>query len=449
MRRVDQLRIAAGNVLGPGLLLGLLLAGSRVSLRAGNWPQWRGPAGDSVSQESNLPTHWLEKENVAWKAALPEWGTSTPVLNDNAIFVTTELDSENDGALLLLKLDKSKGQIVWKERVGTGRANRKERGSKSRTSKYHNLHNMASPSPVSDGQRVIVHFGNGDLASYTFDGRQEWKRNLASDYGHYTIWWGHANSPIIVGDAVISVCMQDSLEGVSKELSPSYIVAHDKRTGKELWKTMRMTHADAEQCDSYTTPILATVSGRTEMIVMGGNEVDAYDPATGKRLWELPGLKGNRTITGPTVADNFLYVTVGMRGPLNAVKLGGDPPHDIASAVAWKYADATPDTPCPVVAGGQVFLVSDSGIATCLDAKSGKRNWRERLASRNVKSSPLAADGHIYFLGHDGQCTVIDASGTFKIVAQNRLDDEFTASPAVSDGRIYLRGRKALYAIGK
>ncbi len=412
--------------------------------RAGDWPQWRGPAGDSTSDEKGLPAHWSETENIAWKTALPQWGTSTPAIVGDAMFVT----SENEGTLLLLRIDKATGKIVWKEQVGSGKANRSVMGKK-RSAKYHPLHNMASPSPVTDGQRVIVHFGSGDLASYTFAGHLEWKRNLVADFGPYTIWWGHANSPIIVGDAVISVCMQDSLEGSGRPIAPSYVIAHDKRTGKPLWKVVRMTGAEAESGDSYTTPVLTRSSGHPQMIVMGGTVLDAYDPTKGTRLWELPGLSGGRLITGPTIADGFVYVTQGMRGPLQAVKLDGHGRLDPASAVAWKYTDSTPDTCCTVVVSDSLYMVADSGVASCLDARTGKREWRNRLASRNFKSSPLAADGHIYFLGHDGQCTVIDASREFHVVAQNSLDDEFTASPAVSNGRIYLRGKKSLYAIGK
>ena len=199
---------------------------------AGDWPQWRGPAGNSTSDETGLPTHWSEKENIAWKTPLPEWGTSTPAIFGDAIFVT----SESDGALLFLRIDKGSGQIVWKEQIGTRQGQPQAPWGRNGRTKYHPLHNMASPSPVTDGQRVIVHFGNGDLASYTFDGQQEWKRNLVADYGPYTIWWGHANSPLLFGDAVISVCMQDSLEGTGRPTAPSYVVAHDKRTGKPLWK---------------------------------------------------------------------------------------------------------------------------------------------------------------------------------------------------------------------
>ncbi|MGH7199809.1 MAG: PQQ-binding-like beta-propeller repeat protein, partial [Planctomycetaceae bacterium] len=287
---------------------------------AENWPQWRGPDGDGTSGETGLPLQWSETENLAWKTPLPEWGTSTPAVWGDAIFLT----SESDGKLLLLRIDKAAGEIVWTKTVGSGAAHRKVEGAGKRTSKFHELHNLASPSPVTDGERVIAHFGNGLLASFTFDGRKEWQRDLTKDYGPYTIWWGHANSPVIVGDLVISVCMQDSMQGDWDKLSPSYVVAHDKRTGEVQWKTLRMTGADAEEGDSYTTPVLHRSGDRTELVIMGGNQLDAYDPETGERLWRLPGLVGGRTITGPTLADGTVFTTVGMRGPLHAIKLDGE-----------------------------------------------------------------------------------------------------------------------------
>ena len=153
------------------------------------------------------------------------------------------------------------------------------------TAKFHRLHNLASPSPVIDGDHVYVHFGTGDLACYDFAGTEIWKHNLAADYGSYTIWWGHANSPVLAGDRLISVCMQDPVKGAK-----SYLVAHDKSTGQVDWYTERDTGANAESADSYTTPILVTVAGRSELVVMGGNMVDAYDPVTGRRLWFCGGL---------------------------------------------------------------------------------------------------------------------------------------------------------------
>ena len=425
------------------LRLGLSIAALCLLSRpvaAENWPQWRGPQGNSVSHETNLPLFWSEERNVRWKVALPEWGTSTPAIWGEALFVTTHQDE----ALLALRLDKSTGKTIWTRQLGSGVPKRE---GEKREQKFHRLHNMASPSPVTDGEVVIVHFGSGDLAALDFDGQVLWQRNLEKDYGAYTIWWGHANSPVLYKDLVISVCMQDSLEGVSEERSPSYLVAHDKRTGREIWKTMRSTAADAEQCDSYTTPIFCQTPERLEMVVMGGNQLDAYDPASGKLLWFLPGLIGGRTITGPTFSDELIYATQGMRGPLLAVKAGGDGERP-RNSIAWKHDQGTPDSSTPVVAGGLLFLVTDNGVAKCFDAHTGHLQWEKRLGG-DYKASPLAAEGRIYFLNTRGLCTVVSASPRFDKLAENQLDDEMLASPAASDGRIYLRGRQALYCLEK
>jgi outer membrane protein assembly factor BamB len=407
---------------------------------AENWPAWRGPHGNGTSQETNLPLFWSEQKNVRWKTPLPEWGTSTPAIWDEAMFVTTHQDE----SLLVLRLDKSTGKITWTKLIGSGTAKRE--GAK-REQKFHRLHNLASPSPVTDGEVVVVHFGTGDLAALDFDGNILWQQNLEQKYGTYTIWWGHANSPVLYQDLVISVCMQDSLADLNDKPSPSYLVAHDKRSGKEVWNTSRMTKADAEQCDSYTTPIFIDRDGRTEMVVMGGNQLDAYDPASGKQLWFLPGIAGGRTITGPTFAEKLIFTTQGMRGPLLAVKPGGagELPR---TAIQWKHDSGTPDSSTPVVSGGLLFLVTDNGVAKCFDAHNGHLQWEKRIGG-DYKASPLAAEGRIYFLNTHGLCTVVSATSRFDKLAENQLDDDMLASPVASDGRLYLRGSKALYCLEK
>jgi outer membrane protein assembly factor BamB len=419
------------------VLVGLLAS----TLHAENWPQWRGPEGNSTSQETGLPLFWSGQQGIRWKTDLPAWGNSTPAIWQDAIFLTSHTDA---GELLATKLEKPTGKVVWTRQLGSSTAKRE--GAK-REQKFHRLHNLASPSPVTDGELVVFHFGSGDLAALDFDGKILWQRNLERDYGTYTIWWGHANSPVLYQNLVISVCMQDSLSGISQQLAPSYLVAHDKRTGREVWKSMRLTGADAEQCDSYTTPVFTQAAGRTEMIVMGGNQLDAYDPATGKMLWFLPNIVGGRTITGPTVAKEFVYATQGMRGPLLAVKTGGS--GELARRnIVWKHETGTPDSACPVVWGGLVFIVSDNGVAKCFDAHTGHLQWDRRIGG-DFKASPLAAEGRIYFLSTKGLCTVVSASSRYEKLAENQLDDETLASPAVSDGRIYLRGHKALYCVEK
>ncbi|HEV3257603.1 MAG TPA: PQQ-binding-like beta-propeller repeat protein [Gemmataceae bacterium] len=413
---------------------------------AGNWPQWRGPAGDSTCAETGLPLEWGEESGIVWKCPLPGQGASTPAVWKNAVFVT----AHKDDALLLLKVDKRSGRIDWTRRVGTGTAARVavkgKKGNGRSQQKFHPLHNLASPSPVTDGERVIVHFGNGDLAAYDFAGRQLWRRNLQKDYGKYTIWWGHANSPVLYEDLVISVCMQDSLADLGGERAASYVVAHDVRTGKERWKTMRLTGAEAEQCDSYTTPVMYRGKNGPELVVMGSNQIDAYELATGRQRWFLPAIVGGRTITGPTVGRGLIYATQGMRGPLLAIRAGktGQLPAD---AVVWKTTQGTPDSACPVVCNDLVFWVSDNGVAQCRDARTGVVKWQKRLPG-DYKASPLAADGRIYFLNLKGLCTVAAAAPRFEKLASNQLDADTISSPAVSDGRIYLRGRQVLYGIG-
>jgi outer membrane protein assembly factor BamB len=417
------------------------------SARAGNWPQWRGPSGDSVSEETNLPLKWDEQTNVAWKCPLPGDGASTPAIWGKAIFVT----SQQDDKLLLSRIDKTSGNIEWTRQVGTGTVKRMTLIPKSpaqrREQRFHKLHNMASPSPVTDGERVIVHFGNGDLAAYDFAGEKLWLRNLQKDHGTYTIWWGHANSPVLYQELVISVCMQDSLSDLGKDVTQSYVVAHDKKSGEVKWKVLRMTDASAEECDSYTTPIFIKDNNGVEMVVVGGDQIDAYEPATGKKLWFLPGMAKARTITGPTFAHGLVYATKGMRGDLLAVRPGERGRVSAPSAVVWKESTGTPDSSSPVVWKNLIFWITDNGIAHCHDARTGKRNWSERLQG-DFKASPLAAEGRIYFLNLSGRCSVVAAREQFEKLADNQLAEETVASPAVSDERIYLRGRKALYCLG-
>jgi outer membrane protein assembly factor BamB len=422
------------------LLLVLAVAASATFAAAGNWPQWRGPHGTGVSDETNVPVKWDLDNGILWKCPLPEQGASTPAIWGNAIFLTAQEGEK----LQLLKLNKADGKVEWSRDVGTTGAMR--RGNpKRKEHTFHRLHNMASPSPVTDGQLVVVHFGNGDLAAYDFAGKKLWLHNLQQEHGHYSIWWGHANSPVLWKDLVISVCMQDSLDDLQKEPAPSYLIAHDKRTGEQKWKTMRMTGSKAEDCDSYTTPIFRTVKDREEMIVAGANQIDAYAPATGKQLWFLP-IKGSRTITGPTLGADLLFTVEGKRGALLAVRPGGAGKLP-ADAVVWRQGQSTPDSPCPVLWNDLLFVITDDGIAQCIDAKTGEQKWKERLQG-DFKASPVAADGKVYFLNVKGQCTVVAALSTFEKLAENPVGDETVASPAIADGRLYLRGSKALYCVG-
>lgn len=420
----------------------LLLSVPLASLTAADWPQWRGPEGTGVSQEKGLPIIWHESRSVLWKCSLPEWGASTPIIWEDAVFVTTHT---TDDKLVLLRIGKADGKIVWSREVGSGT---RDRGPPQRQpQKSHKFYTPAGPSPVTNGRVVVAHFGNGDLTAYDFFGERIWKRNLQDDYGNYTSWYGHANSPVIAGDVVISVCLRDSLADLRDKPIESYLVAHDLATGEVRWKTSRMTTAVAEQCDAYTTPLLARLHGAEQLLVMGANQLDSYDPATGRQRWFLPGLVGGRTVTSPTIWGGMILATRGLRGPLVAVKPkpSGELSH---REIAWSYSEGSPDSASPVVWGELLFTVTDDGIARCFDAATGNLKWKERLKGQ-YKASPIAVEGRVFFLNIDGLCTVVSAAPRFDKLVENQLDDQTLASPAVSGGKVFIRGKKFLYCIGR
>jgi outer membrane protein assembly factor BamB len=424
------------------------LAGLPGFSHAADWPQWRGPQSNGTSLETGLPVQWSESSGVAWKCSIPEWGSNTPVIFGNAIFLTSHVD---DSQLILVKIDRTTGQVEWTRQVGTGSTPRIDSGHKSgeqrRHQVFHQAHNLATPSPATDGQLVVVHFGNGDLAAYDYDGKRLWHRNLQQDYGDYSVWWGHANSPLLYGDLVISECIQDSLKDLPEPHSTSYLVAHHKRTGEVVWKTLRPTDAEAEPCDSYTTPLLWQNGNRTELLILGGLVLDAYDPSNGQRLWYLPDLTGSRVISGPVTAHGMIYITQGMRKPMLAVRPGGDGQRS-RDEIVWEHDRNTSDSPTPTVWRDWLFVISEAGIAKCLDARTGEVRWTERLEGQ-YRASPLAAEDRIYFLNMKGLATVVAASDKFEKLAESQLDDETLASPIVSDGKIFIRGRRSLYCLEK
>lgn len=418
-----------------------------VALVAEDWPGWRGSRGDGVSTSTSAPMKWNETQHLAWKLPnLPD-GASSPIIFGENIYLTAQ-----DGKqLVLYSIDAKEGKINWKKVVDNdAEADRQpvmkgKKGNERRSQKFHKLHNLASPTPVTNGQYIVVHYGNGMLACVDSQSRDVWKKPLQQMYGNYSIWWGHSNSPIIWNNLVISVCMQDSCADVvqpGEAPMTSYVVAHRLDTGEQAWFKERKTTAQGEYCDSYTTPMVYTQpSGRTDLLVMGGEFLNAYNVADGTELWKLPNLKGNRVITGPTINGSMLFTTQGMRGPLLGIQLAEN-----GSTVTWQHEKHTPDSSSPVVSNGLVFIVSDNGIAQCLEAKTGLLKWEHRLPG-DYKASPIAVLDRVYFLNLTGQCTIIQASDKFKKLAENKVDDETIASPAIADGLLVIRGRKTLYGI--
>ena len=409
-----------------------ILAVSVLSLsvvRAENWPQWRGPNLNGVSNEKNLPVKWSAEENVAWKVAMPGLSGSTPIIWRDRIFVSV---AEGDN-LALWCIARNNGEVVWKQPLGAGNVKMRK-------------HNMSSPSPVTDGRAVYVITGTGILKAFDFAGKELWTRDIQKEYGAFGLNWGYASSPLLFDDSLFV----QVLHGMKTD-EPSYVMRIDKKNGKTLWKVDRPTNAIRESPDSYTTPALLRYGKTTEIVITGGDCVTGHDPANGKELWRANGLNPEnnpfyRIVASPIVFNEIIYAPTRVK-PLLALRAGGR--GDITSShVLWSTVNG-PDVPTPVTDGKYFYIVNDRGIVWALDAKTGAEVYgQQRLKPGTYSGSPVLADGKIYITDEDGLTTVIAAGPKFEVLAENPLNEYCLSSPAISDGRIYVRTSGHLYAIG-
>jgi outer membrane protein assembly factor BamB len=413
------------------LLLAAWLATAGAGLaQTGNWPQWRGPDATGVTTAKNLPVKWSATEGVTWKLAMPERSGSTPIIWNDRIFLNV-----GDGAeLYLMCVDRAKGTTLWRRPLGSGNTRI-------------NKQNMSTPSPVTDGKRVWVMTGTGVLKAFDFAGRELWARNIQTDYGPFGLNWGYGSSPLLVRDRLFV----EVLHGM-KTKDPSYVLCIDAATGTTVWKVERPTDAQFESPDAYTTPVLVRHDGREEIVVTGGDYATGHDPATGAELWRAGGFnptknRANRVVASATAANGLIYVPSRVK-PLIALKVGGR--GDITqSHVAWS-TDQGPDVPTPAVTDKYIFILNDRGIVWCRDAKTGAEIWgNQRIRSGTYSSSPVVADGRVYMVSEDGVVTVIEAGPEFKVVAENDLAEYTLSTPAISGGQVFIRTEKFLYCIGK
>jgi outer membrane protein assembly factor BamB len=400
------------------------------AVNAENWPQWRGPNLNGLSNEKNLPVKWTTEENVAWKVSMPGWSGSSPNIWRDRIFLSVA-DGDN---LSLWSLDKTKGAVLWKQPLGGGNVKMRKQ-------------NMSSPSPVTDGRAVYVMTGTGMLKAFDFAGKELWSRDIQKEYGAFGLQWGYASSPLLHDDSLFV----QVLHGMKTD-DPSYVMRIDKKTGKTLWKVDRATNAIRESPDSYTTPALLRYGKTTEIVITGGDCVTGHDPADGKELWRANGLNPDnnpsyRIVASPIVFDQVIYAPTRVK-PLLALRAGGR--GDVTSShVLWSTANG-PDVPTPVTDGKYFYIVNDRGIVWCLDAKTGAEIYaQQRIKPGTYSGSPVLADGKLYITNEDGLTTVIAAGPKFEILAENALNDYTLSSPAISDGRIYIRTAGFLYSIGK
>ena len=396
---------------------------------ADNWPQWRGPTLNGVSNEKNLPLRWTTEENIAWKLAMPGFSGSTPVIWRDRIFLNVA-DGDN---LYLWCVDRN-GKLLWKQLLGSGNVKMRKQ-------------NMSSPSPVTDGKNVWVMTGTGILKSFDFAGKEIWTRDIQKDYGQFGLNWGYASSPLLYED-----CLYVQVLHGMKTDDPSYVMRIDKKTGKTLWKVERATTAIRESPDSYTTPALLRYGKTTELVITGGDCVTGHDLATGKELWRANGLNPDnnpsyRIVASPVVFNEIIYAPTRVK-PLLALRAGGR--GDISTShLLWSTLNG-PDVPTPVTDGNYFYIVNDRGIMWCLDAKTGKEIYgQQRLKPGTYSGSPVLGDGKIYVTNEEGLTSVVKAGPNFEILAENPLNDYCLSSPAISDGQLFIRTTTNLYCIGK
>ncbi len=401
------------------------------SSAAADWPCWRGPDGLAVSSEKSLPTRWSRANNLAWTAAIPGKGASSPIVSGDHVYLTTQT---SDTSLHVLALDRRRGEILWDREVAQGNLHANK------------LHNMATPTAVSDGQFVCALFGTGDLACLDRSGKVLWHRNLVKEYGEYKTNHGYGTSPMLWADKLFIACLHQG---------PSYLLAVEARTGKNVWKKDRNLEPKDEAQDSYSSPILLRTAGQTQVVLAGAESLNAYDPSTGEQIWICAGLKVphpyGRTISGPTAGDRVVVgVASGFqnRGYTVGLRTGGQ--GDVTGTHRlWTSSKFSPDCPTPVIYQGRLYSIRDDGMASCLDLKTGEPHWQDRLFSANVKVSPVAGDGKVYFLSGQGNCAVVKAAAKLEVLATNELNEATLSTPAISGGHLFIRTEERLYCVGE
>ena len=447
------------------LLVAVLQVSQAVSARDSAaekfWPQWRGPLATGVAPLADPPLNWSETNHVKWKVKIPGAGDSTPIVWGNRVFILTAIPSAKKEApkaappsdtaaadkppgderrprgrmnaeapneayqFVVLCLDRSTGKTLWQK---IARDEVPHEGHQANNT-------FASASPVTDGQVVIAYFGSRGLHCYDLEGNLKWTK----DFGHMKtkMGFGEGASPALSGDTVV---VNWDHEG------DDFLVALDKRTGKEQWRTPR------DEGTGWSTPLIVEHDGKRQIVVNATGKVRSYDLTTGKELWSCAGQTAN-AIPTPVAAGDTVYVTSGFRGSaLYALQLGRAGDLTGTDAIRWTHNKSTPYVPSPLLVEDSIYVVANTDAKlSCVDTRTGNAHFEaERMEGLfGIYASPVAAKDRIYVLGREGVCLVLKKGPKLEILATNKLDDKTDASMALVGDEIFLRGKASLYCIGE
>jgi outer membrane protein assembly factor BamB len=399
---------------------------------ASNWPAWRGADGTGVAQEKNLPLHWGTNENVRWRMPLPERGNSTPIVWRNKVFVTQPVEAGKRRTVMCF--DRASGKLLWEQSV---------RAAANETT--HDTNPQGSSSPVTDGERVVAWFGSAGLYCYDLAGKELWHREL----GPQKHIWGWGSSPILHGD----LCYLNFGPG-----EPSFLLAVDKKTGKDVWKVSEPNADSGEKkpgqekavwVGSWSTPVVIRAGGREELILTWPKRVVAFEPKAGRELWSCGGINP-LVYTSPLYepSKEILVAMGGFNGMALAVKAGGA--GDVTETRRlWQHPKTKQRIGSGVIHDGHIYILNDPGVAECFELETGKLVWEERLRGPAAKSdnwsSMVLADEKLYAVNQGGDGFVLRASPRFEVLATNSLHEATIGSMAASDGDLFIRTHKALW----
>ena len=410
----------------------LLILGSFAA--AENWPRFRGPSGQGISTETDPPLTWSRDRNVKWKTEIPGLGWSSPIVWGDRVFLTA---TSPDGVQCnVICVGAGDGKVLWDRQVFEQKPTRKE-GKNS----------YATPTPTTDGKHVFAVFSSGGVVSVDFDGNVAWI-NLDQ---HFYSRHGLAASPLLWGDLLIMPADGSTTElgvdekiGWQKPWDKAYILAFDKETGKVRWRATRGLSRQA-----HVTPRVVDVGGKPVLISPAGDVVQGFDPATGERLWSAHS-QGEGVVPSFVIGDGMIFTSSGFEAEtIRAFRLDDDMHGEVTqSHLAWEQKKAVPIMPSFLYHDGLLFTVKESGIAQCLEAKTGQIVWHERLEG-TYSASPVFAEGRIYILSEQGETTVFEAAREYKELARNPLEGPCQASPAVSSNNIFIRSEHNLFCISK